>query len=158
MEAILLAWWSVTSTLGKELFRGDRSIRVNDCSIRVSRSWFYFYANYALKLHQNAGIMLNSFTPSLFPKLFGHNSRIPINFHTLTKRKEKKRKRKKNEEIKPIFESLYLGNTLCDLVEMWNVEYWRWRESPQQKIVWFRTSSRKLYAYMKIALLYFLSI
>jgi len=37
-----------------------------------------FYANYAPKLHQNAGILLNSFTASLFTKLFGHNSSTPI--------------------------------------------------------------------------------
>jgi len=41
------------------------------------------------------------------------------NFHTLTKR----RKKRKNEENKPIFESLYLGNTWHDLVEIWNVGY-----------------------------------
>ena len=51
--------------------------RVSDCSIRVSRSWKLFYANYALKLHQNSGIILDSFAPSLFPKLFQHNSRTP---------------------------------------------------------------------------------
>jgi len=37
----------------------------------------FYYANYTLKLYQNAGIMLNSFTPSLFMELFGHNSRTP---------------------------------------------------------------------------------
>ena len=37
----------------------------------------YFYANYALKLHQNSRIILDSFTSSLFLKLFQHNSRIP---------------------------------------------------------------------------------
>ena len=52
--------------------------------------------------------------------------------------------KKKNEETKPIFESLYLGNTWRDLLEIWNVGYWRWRASPQQKISWFHTSSMKL--------------
>jgi len=32
-----------------------------------------------------------------------------------------RRKEEKNEETKPIFESLYLGNAWCDLVEIWNV-------------------------------------
>ena len=36
-----------------------------------------FYADYALKLHQNSGIMHNSFAPSLSSKLFRHISRIP---------------------------------------------------------------------------------
>ena len=34
-----------------------------------------------------SGIMLNSFTPSLFPKLFGHNSRMPeVNKIEITKK------------------------------------------------------------------------
>jgi len=37
----------------------------------------HFYANYALKLHQNSRIILDSFTPSLFLKLFQYNSHIP---------------------------------------------------------------------------------
>ena len=68
---------SVTSVWGYELLCTDRSIRVSDCSIRVSRSGNHFYANYALKLLQNSGIILDSFTPSLFLKLFQHNSGIP---------------------------------------------------------------------------------
>jgi len=42
------------------------------------------------------------------------------NFHTKTKRRKKQ---EKNEESKPVFESLYLGNAWRDLVEMWNVGY-----------------------------------
>ena len=38
----------------------------------------HFYANYALKLLQKSGIILDFFTPSLFLKLFQHNSHIPI--------------------------------------------------------------------------------
>ena len=52
------------------------------------------------------------------------------NFNTLTKRRKR---RKLSEETKPIFESLYLGNTCYDFVTIWNVEYWRWRASLQQK-------------------------
>ena len=45
----------------------DCSIRVSDCFIRVSQS--------------NSGIILDSFTPSVFLQLFKHNSRIPIAKH-----------------------------------------------------------------------------
>ena len=38
------------------------------------------------------------------------------NFHTSIKRR-------KNEETKPIFETLYLKNAWRDLVEIWNVGY-----------------------------------
>jgi len=38
------------------------------------------------------------------------------NFCCLTKRR--KNDKKKNEETKPIFEGSYLGNALCDLVEI----------------------------------------
>ena len=75
--AVIVVKYSVTSVYCYELLRADCSIGVNDCSIRVSRS-NYFYANYASQLHQNSGIILDSFTLSLFPKLFKHNSRIPI--------------------------------------------------------------------------------
>jgi len=33
------------------------------------------------------------------------------------------RKEEKNVKTKPIFGSSYLGNALCDLVEIWNVGY-----------------------------------
>jgi len=52
------------------------------------------------------------------------------NFHALSNRRKKQ---EKNEETKPIFESLYLGNAWHNLVEIRNVGYWQWRESPQQK-------------------------
>ena len=52
---------SVTSVWGYELLCFDCSIRVSDCFIRVSQSENYFYANYALKLHQNSGIILDSY-------------------------------------------------------------------------------------------------
>jgi len=53
--AVIVVKCSVTSVWGYELLRIDCSIRVSDCSIRVSRSENYFYANCALKLHQNSG-------------------------------------------------------------------------------------------------------
>jgi len=34
-----------------------------------------------------------------------------------------RQKEEKNEETMPVFESLYLGNTWHDLVEIWNVGY-----------------------------------
>ena len=62
---------SVTSVWGYELLRADRSIRVSDCSIKLSWSGKSLCQvdttyDYALKLHQNSRIILDSFTPSLF--------------------------------------------------------------------------------------------
>jgi len=34
-----------------------------------------------------------------------------------------RQKEEKNEENKPVFESLYLGNSWRNLVEIWNVRY-----------------------------------
>jgi len=43
----------------------------------------HFYANYALKLHQNSGIILDSFTPSLYiPKII---PRIPKVYTNIAK-------------------------------------------------------------------------
>jgi len=62
----------------------------------------------------------------------------------------KKKKEEKNEETKPICESSYLINAWCNLVEIWNVGYWQWKVSPQQKLSGFvqaaqSYASRKLY-------------
>ena len=38
------------------------------------------------------------------------------------KKTKKKKKKKKNEETKPIFEVAYLGNSLSDFAQIWNVE------------------------------------
>ena len=65
--AVIVAKCSVTSVWGYELLCGYRSIRVSYCCIRVSQPGKLFLCNYALKLHQNSGIILDSFTPSLFP-------------------------------------------------------------------------------------------
>jgi len=65
--------------------------------------------------------------------------------------------KEENKESKPIFESLYLGNARHDLVEIWNVGYWVWRASPQQKLSGFVQSARS-FVYVKILLLFFLSI
>jgi len=75
------------------------------------------------------------------------------NFHTLTKR----RKKRKNEETKPIFEGLYLGNAQCDLVELWNVRWCHWLAFLLQKSFGFVKVSQS-YLYRKIALLFFLLI
>ena len=54
------------------------SIRVSDCSVIVCiLILVYFYANYAVKLHHNSGIILN-FCPLLFSVLFSHNFLLPI--------------------------------------------------------------------------------
>jgi len=45
------------------------------------------------------------------------------NCYVLTKRREKEREKKEKTETKPIFESLYLGNAWCNLVEIWNMGY-----------------------------------
>jgi len=63
----------------------------------------------------------------------------------------------KNEETKPIFEGLYLGNTWCNLVKIWNVRWWHWPAFLLQKSFCFVKVSRS-YAYVKIALLFFLLI
>ena len=46
-------------------------------------------------------------------------------------------KEEKNEETKPISESWYLRNAWCDFVTIWNVGYWWWRASLQQKLSGF---------------------
>ena len=69
----------------------------------------------------------------------------------------KKKKKEKKRETRLIFESSYLGNTWHDLLEIWNVGYWWWRASPQQKLPGFGQAVWS-YIYMKIALFFFLSI
>jgi len=66
-------------------------------------------------------------------------------------------KKKKNEENQPIFERSYLRNTWRDLVEIWNVRWWRWLAFPLQKLFGFAKVSQS-YVYVKIALLFFLLI
>ena len=73
--AVIVAKCSVTSAWGYELLLADRSMRVSDCSIRVSQSGKLFLCQLCL---QNSGIILDSFIPPLFQKLFKHNSCIPI--------------------------------------------------------------------------------
>jgi len=55
--------------------------------------------------------------------------------------------------ISSIFESLYLGNAWWDLVEIWNVWYWQWQASEQQKSSGFVQAARN-YVSTKIALLF----
>jgi len=44
---------------------------------------------------------------------------------TFIPRRKEEKKTRKNEETKPNFETSYLGNAWCDLVEIWNVGYQR---------------------------------
>jgi len=59
---------------------------------------------------------------------------------------------KKNED-----HTVYLRNTWHDLVEIWNVRYWRWRASPKLKSSSFIEPAQS-HVYAKIAALFFLSI
>jgi len=52
---------------------------------------------------------------------------------------------------------LDLGNAWCDLFEIWNLGYWHWRASPQQKSSDFVPAAQS-YVYTKIELLFFLLI
>ena len=67
---------------------------------------------------------------------------------------QKKEKKEKNEDTKPIFERLYPGNAWRDSV---TIGYWKWRASLQQKSSSFVKAARR-YIYVKIVLLFFLSI
>jgi len=68
-----------------------------------------------------------------------------------------KEERKKNEETQSTFEGSYLRNAWCDLVEIWNVRWWRWPAFSALKSFSFIKVSRS-YVYVKIALLFFLLI
>ena len=59
----------------------------------------------------------------------------------------------------PFFEILYLGNSWCNLAdsEIWNVGYWQWMASAQQKSSSFVLAAQS-YVYVKITLLFFLLI
>ena len=67
------------------------------------------------------------------------------------------RKEEKNEEITPIFESLLLRNTWCNLDKILNVGYWQWRATLQQKSSGLIQAAWS-YVQAKIVLLFFLSI
>jgi len=96
--------------------------------------------------HHLSVYQISGYLDNLFP--------LYSNVHTLMKRRKKTRK---NEETKPIFKSLYLRNPWCDLVEIWNVGYWQQRVSSQQKSSGFVQAAWS-YVYVKILLLFFLSI
>jgi len=59
-------------------------------------------------------------------------------------------KEEKKEETWPNFEGSYLRNAWRDLVEIWNVKWWRWLAFPALKSFSFIKMSRS-YVYMKIA-------
>jgi len=46
-----------------------------------------------------------------------------IRFHFMVTFIPRRKEEKKNEETKPVFESLYLRNAWHDLVKIWNVGY-----------------------------------
>ena len=81
---------------------------------------------------------------------------INMSWSIATLKKKMKRKRKK-KETQPIFKSSHLGNAWHGLVEIWNVEYQRWRASLQQKLSGLVKAAWS-YVCVKIALLFFLSI
>ena len=55
---------------------------------------------------------------------FQGNQAIRFRFMvTFIPRRKQEKKRKKPLETEPVFESLYLGNALRDLVKIWNVGY-----------------------------------
>jgi len=56
--------------------------------------------------------------------------------------KKKKKQKKKNEETQPTFKGSYLGNVWRDLVEIWNVRWWRWLAFPALKSFSFIKVSR----------------
>ena len=80
--AIIVVKCSVTSVWSYELLCADRSIRLSDCSIRVSRFGKSFLCRLCPEIASKIGIF-DSFTPSLFLKLFQHNSRIPSYYTAL---------------------------------------------------------------------------
>jgi len=66
-------------------------------------------------------------------------------------------RKENNEEIKPIFEGSYLGNTRCDLVKIWNVRWWHWSAFSLQKLFCFVKVSWN-YVNVRIVFLFFLLI
>ena len=52
-----------------------------------------------------------------------HISRQSDSLFSLYGNFQKEEKEKKTEDTKPIFETSYLGNAWCDLIEIWNVGY-----------------------------------
>jgi len=69
------------------------------------------------------------------------------NFYTLTKRRKKTKKLSQFSKV----------HAWRDLVEIWNVRWWRWTAFPLQKSVGFVEVSRS-YICVKIALFFFLLI
>jgi len=121
--------------------------------VGMTTYWCYFFANIFASVYcilTKLGTKMRPYTTFLCTKFQGNQVICFHNFNAFTKRR-------KNEETRPIFGSSYLGNTWCDLVEIWNVGYWRWRASPHQKPSGFMQAARS-YVCAKIALLLFLSI
>jgi len=66
-------------------------------------------------------------------------------------------KRKKKKKLSQFLEVHILENAWRDLFEIWNLGYWRWRASAQQKSSGFVQATQS-YVCAKIALLFFLLI
>jgi len=104
------------------------------------------------------GTKMRPYTTFMCTKFQGNQTihfRFMVTF--IWRQKEGKKNKKKNEETKPVFESLYLRNAWRDLVEIWNARYWQWRASAQQRSSGFVKAARS-YIYAKITLLFFLLI
>jgi len=75
------------------------------------------------------GTKIPPYTTFLCTKFQG-NRITRFHFMVTFMKRRKKSKKKKNEETLSTF---IFGNIWHDLVEIWNVGYWRWRASQQQK-------------------------
>jgi len=80
-----------------------------------SRVLIVFLIKHGTKMHPYTTFLCTKFQGNLITHFY-----FMVTFRPW--RKEQKKDEKK--ETKPIFESLYLGNSWCDLVEIWNVGYW----------------------------------
>ena len=65
------------------------------------------------------------YTPLLCTKLQGNRilRSCFIAVFVSVRKEEEKYEEKKPQETKPIFEVAYLGNTLSDFAQIWNMEY-----------------------------------
>ena len=139
---------SVTNVWGYELIRADCSIRVSDCSIRVSRSGKSFLCQLC---PENSGIILDSFTPSLFLKLFQHNSRIPNLVRPLLEYASPVWYLHTNKDINHL-EAIQCRAARWVCGSRWNTHSYQWSKSSlscQQELKWpsLQTGTKKIFCY-----------